>query len=54
MSALWKTPSGKWGDKSKTERKYLQNTYMIKDYDLKYKELITWQRGKMIKNGKKI
>lgn len=33
-SALWKTLSGKWKDESQAGRKYVQNTYLIKDFYL--------------------
>lgn len=37
-SALQKTPWREWKDKPPTGGKYLQKTYLIKDYDPKYTE----------------
>ena len=33
-STLWKTLSGKWKDESQAGRKYVQNTYLIKNFYL--------------------
>ena len=53
-SALWKTLSGKWKDESQAGRKYLQNTYVIKDFYLEStKNFLELSKNKNRQSSKK-